>query len=106
MRQQDARQGTVLIHIWELLDPGDGAAVMNDLAQMLTEVVAAEPGFVSARVLGGDDGDSIATLVEMRTTEDRDRVEQLPIVRETLAHLHGAMNLAVKRYHEREAFGA
>jgi hypothetical protein len=105
MSQQDTRQGTVLIHIWELLDPGSGAAVMSDLAQMLTQV-AAEPGFVSARVLGSDDDGSIATLVEMRTPEERDRVEQLPIVRETLAHLHGTLNLAVKRYHEREAFVA
>jgi len=61
-------------------------------------------GFVAARVLESGDRTSIAAIVEMRTAEDRQRVEQLPDVRETLHHLHGTANIVIRLYHEVAAF--
>ncbi len=63
-----------------------------------------DPGFVSARVLEGDDKNSIAALVEMRTPEDRRRIEQLPEVRDTLDHLHGTANIVIRLYQEVAAY--
>jgi hypothetical protein len=46
--------------------------------------------------------------VEMRSVEDRQRLEQLPDVRETLHHLHGTANMVIRLrlYHEVGSFRA
>lgn len=91
-----------LVHIWEVTEPAQANTVVERVDEML-EQVAREPGYVSARLLESDDRTSIAVMVEMKTTEDRRHIEQLPIVRDTLAHLDGTLNIIVRRYHEREA---
>ena len=65
--------------------------------------VAGDPGFVSARVLSSEDHTSVAALVEMRSVEDRRRLEQLPEVHETLYNVQGAYNVAIRLYHEAAA---
>jgi hypothetical protein len=95
--------GPVLIHIWEIDDPDHADVVVQRIDAMLTQV-SREPGCVSARVLESDDRRSIATAIEMRTSEDRQHIEQLPIVGQTLAHMDGTVNVIVRRYHERESF--
>jgi hypothetical protein len=40
----------------------------------------------------------------MRSVEDRQRIEQLPEVRETLHHLHVDANLIVRLYHQVGAY--
>jgi hypothetical protein len=91
-------ESPVLVHIWEV-DPGQEPAAVKRLEEMFGELVK-DPGFVSARVLESADGASVAAAVEMRTVEDRQRLEQLPDVRETLDHLHGTANLIIRLYHE------
>ena len=66
--------------------------------------IATDPGFVSARVLESPDRTSLAAFVEMRTVEDRQRLEQLPDVRDTLHHQHGAANLVIRLYHQVDAY--
>jgi hypothetical protein len=52
------------------------------------------------------DRSSIAALVEMQSVEDRQRLEQLPAVRETLDYLPGTVNIVLKLYHEVAAYQA
>ena len=94
-----ASEGPVLIHVWEVLDPGHEGLILERLDKMLTATVA-EPGFVSARVLQSGDGLSIAVVLEMQTAEDRQRLEQLPWVRDTLQHLDETMNIIIRLYHQ------
>ena len=97
-------ESPVLIHVWQV-EPTDEPAAVDRLEKMLGKL-AGDPGFVSARVLETADQTSIATVVEMRSVEDRQRAEQLPDVRETLHHLHGTANIVFRLYHEVRAFHA
>jgi hypothetical protein len=91
-------ESPVLVHVWEV-DPAEEAAAVKRLDEMFGEL-AKDPGFVSARVLGSADHTSLAAAVEMRSVEDRQRIDQLPDVRETLDHLHGTANLIIRLYDE------
>ena len=96
-------ESPVLLHVWEV-DPADEAVAVGRLNEMFGEIVK-DPGFVSARVLETADKTSIAAIVEMRSVEDRQRLEQLPGVREPLHHLHGTANLVIRLYNEVGAYG-
>jgi hypothetical protein len=98
------KESPVLIHIWEV-DPAQEGHAAQHLDKMFGEV-AADPGFVSARVLESADRSSIAALVEMRSVEDRRRLEQLAAVRETLDHLPGTVNVVLRLYNEVAAYHA
>ena len=95
-----AAESPVLLHVW-VVDPEREDVAAERLKRMLREV-ATGPGFVSARLLESADRHSIAAVIEMRTIEDRQRLEQLPGVRDTLHHLDGTFNLLVRLYHEVE----
>jgi hypothetical protein len=97
-------EGPVLIHIWEV-DPAQEPPAVHHLTEMFAEV-SKDPGFVSGRVLESADRASIAAVVEMRSVEDRQRIEQLPKVGETLRHLHGTANLVIRLYHQVGAYNA
>jgi hypothetical protein len=98
-------ESPVLVHVWEMIDPQQADAAAQRLDEMLAEAASA-PGFVSGRLLESADGHSVAVAVEMRTVEDRRRLEQLPAVRDTLAHLDGTLNLVVTLYRERARYPA
>jgi hypothetical protein len=91
-------ESPVLIHIWDV-DPAQEGRAAEALEKMFGEI-AADPGFVSARVLESADQSSIAAFVEMHSADDRQRLEQLPAVRETLDHLPGTVNVVLRLYHE------
>ena len=92
-------QSPVLLHIWNV-HPEAEAGLVEQLAEMFRHVNG-DPGLVSARILASPDRTSVAALVEMRTPEDRKRLEELPEVRETLhAVQDGAYNLIITLYHE------
>ncbi len=97
-------ESQVLVHVWEI-DPAEEAVAVQRLNEMFSEIVK-DPGFVSARVLETADKTSIAAVMEMRSAEDRQRLEQLPNVREPLHHLHGAANLLIRLYNEVGAYSA
>jgi hypothetical protein len=97
-------ESPVLIHVWEV-DPAQEGDAAHRLDKMLGEI-AADPGFVSAKVLESADRSSIAALVEMQSVEDRQRLEQRPDVRETLDHLPGTVNVVIRLYHEVFAYHA
>lgn len=97
-------ESPVLVHVWEV-DPAEEAAALRRLNEMFGEIVK-DPGFVSARVLETADQSSIAVTLEMRSVEDRQRLEQLPEVRETLHHLHGTANMVIRLYHEVRSFSS
>jgi hypothetical protein len=97
-------ESPILIHIW-VIDPEQEAAALKSLDEMFGHV-ATDPGFVSARILESADRTSVAAFVEMRTVEDRQRIEQLPDVRDTLDHLHGAANLIIRLYHQIDTYHA
>ncbi len=98
------KESPVLIHVWEV-DPAEEPAAVGRLDEMFGKLVK-DPGFVSARVLESADRTSIAAVVEMRSVEDRQRVERLPDVRETLDHLHGTANIVIRVYQEVGAYRA
>ena len=97
-------ESPVLIHVWEV-DPAEEAAAVKSLDEMLGELVK-DPGFVSARVLETADHTSLAATIEMRSVQDRQRLEALPNVRETLDHLHGTANLVIRLYDEVASYPA
>jgi hypothetical protein len=97
-------ESPLLVHIWAV-DPANEGVAAQHLDKMFGEV-ATDPGFISARVLESADRASIAAFVEMRSVEDRQRLEQLPAVRETLDHLPGTVNVVLRLYHEVEAYHA
>ena len=98
-------EGPVLIHVWSV-DPAQEAACIERLDELFANQIATDAGFVSARILDSQDHASVAAVIEMRSVEDRRRIEQLPEVRETLDHLHGAANLILRLYHQVKAFEA
>jgi hypothetical protein len=94
----------LLLHVWEI-DPAEVAAAEGRLGEMFGELLK-DPGFVSARVLESADRTSIAAVVEMRSVEDRRRLEQLPYVREVLDHLQGTANIVIRLYNEAATYQA
>jgi hypothetical protein len=92
------KESPILIHIWDVDPTREGLAAQR-LEKMFGEI-AADPGFVSARVLESADRSSIAAFVEMQSVEDRQRLEHLAPVRETLDHLPGTVNVVLRLYHE------
>jgi heme-degrading monooxygenase HmoA len=91
-------ESPVLIHVWQV-DPAEEAAAVKRLDEMFGGL-ADDPGFVSARVLESADHTSVAVTIEMRSAEDRERLEQLPEIRDILNHLHGTANLIIRLYSE------
>jgi hypothetical protein len=98
-------EGPVLIHIWSV-DPAQEAACIERLDELFADQIATDAGFVSARILESEDHVSVAAVIEMRSVEDRRRIEQLPEVREALDHLNGTANLILRLYHQVKAFEA
>lgn len=92
------KESPVLVHVWAV-DPAEEPEAVRRLNEMFGKVVN-HPGFVSARVLESADQTSIAAIVEMKSVEERQRLEQLPDVRDTLHHLHGTANLVIRVYSE------
>jgi hypothetical protein len=99
-----ATESPVLLHVWDV-EPGRQEAAVEQLEAMLSDV-SRDPEFVSARVLENAEGNSIAFILEMRTVEDRRRLEGLPVVRQTLDHLEGTVNLVIRLYHQVDVQGA
>src|ERR1700760_3324156 len=92
-------QSPVLLHIWSV-HPESEPALVERIDAMLKDI-SDDPGFVSARILASEDQTSVAALVEMRSPEDRRRLQELPEVRETLnAVQDGAYNIAIRLYTE------
>ncbi len=92
-------QSPVLLHIWNV-HPEAEATLVEQLADMLRHV-SDDAGLVSARILASPDRKSVAALIEMRSAEDRKRLEELPEVRDTLHNVQdGAYNLIITLYHE------
>ena len=96
-------ESPVLLHVWSV-HPDHADALVDRLAGLF-ERVSDVPGFVSARILASADRDSVAAVVEMRSAEDRERLEALPDVHETLYGVSGAYNLMVRLYDQVKAFG-
>jgi len=97
-------EGPVLIHVWTV-DPDQESACVSRLEALFAEEIRTDPGFVSARILESEDRTSIAAVIEMRSAEDRKRIQELPNVTDTLGHLHGAANLVIRLYHEVGDYG-
>ena len=95
-------EGPVLLHIW-MVDPAKADDHVRSLSTLFRRA-SIEPGFISAQVLESPDRASIAALVQMRTAEDRHRLEQLPEVSDILHNLQGTVNLVVRLYHQTAAF--
>jgi hypothetical protein len=96
-------QSPILLHVWNV-DPEDEATLLERLGKMLDDV-SDDPGLVSARILASADRTSVAALIEMKSIEDRRRLEEVPEVRETLHAVHGAYNLLIRLYHEVDVRG-
>lgn len=96
--------GPAVLHVW-MVDP-ENADRHLELLRGLFDGVADQPGFVSARILESPNRSSIAAIVEMRTREDRQRLEQLPQVRGVFHQLQDAASLIARLYDEVAQFDA
>jgi hypothetical protein len=96
-------QSPVLLHVWSV-HPDAQATLVEQIGGMF-DGLEGDPGFVSARVLASPDGKWVAALAEMRSLEDRRRLEASPGVRGTLLNVHDAYNLLITLYHEAGAYG-
>jgi cyanate lyase len=97
-------ESAVLLHVWEVR-PEHHADLLDRLASLF-RAVHSDPGFVSARVLETEDHGSVAAILEMRSVEDRQRIQARPDVRETLEHVQPAFNLLYRLYHEVAVYSA
>ncbi len=88
------------------MEPAAESTAVQRLEELFADEITTDPGFVSARILESDDRTSLAAVIEMRSVEDRRRIEQLPEVRDTLDHLHGAANLVLRLYRQVKTYGA
>jgi heme-degrading monooxygenase HmoA len=79
--------------------------IIDALSRLFRDVLVHQPGFVSARLLESTDGDSVLAQVRMSTVEDRQRVEQIPEIRETLRDLRRIATAHAQRYRLVESFG-
>lgn len=95
-------EGAMLLHVWSI-DPAEESAAVDRLDELFAQLDA-DPGFISARILETEDRTSVAAVIEMRSDQDRDRLERLPDVRETLDHLHGAANVILRLYEQVRAY--
>ena len=98
------QESPLLVHVWEV-DPAEEGVAVRRLDELFTGVIT-DPGFVSARVLESGDRTSVAAIIEMRSSEDRQRLEQVPEVRDTLDNLPGTANVVVRLYHETASYRA
>jgi hypothetical protein len=90
--------GPVLLHVW-MVDP-QAADRHVQLLKELFEKVSDQPGFVSAKILETPGRSWIAAVVEMRTVEDRERLEALPQVHDALYQLRPAANFVFQVYQQ------
>lgn len=97
-------EGRVLLHVW-MIEPHMARRHLQLLGELF-DGISDQPGFVSARILESPHRSSIAAIVEMRTVEDRQRLEQLPQVHDVLYQLRPGANLVVHLYHEVARFDA
>ena len=95
-------QSPVLLHVWSV-HPDEEATLVEQLANMIDHVTD-DAGFVSARILASPDRTSVAALIEMKSIEDRQRLQALPVVRDTLYNVEGAYNVVIRLFHEVGAF--
>jgi hypothetical protein len=103
-RDSFATEGPIVVHVWDV-EPGQERVAVGHLDDMLREIES-DPGLVAGRVLASDDRLSLAALLEMRSVEDRKRLEQLPHVRDTLERLPGTVNIVVRLYRQVAAYPA
>jgi hypothetical protein len=89
-------RGRVLLHVW-MIEPHMADRHLQ-LLGVLFDGISDQPGFVSARILEAPGRTSIAAIVEMRSVEDRQRLEQLPQVHDVLYQLRASANLVVRLY--------
>ena len=97
-------EGPVLIHVWDV-DPAEESSDSQRLEELFARQIATDPGFMSARLLRSDDRTSMEVVIEMPSVEYRQRIEQLPEVRETLDHLH-SVNLVLRLYDQVKVYNA
>ena len=95
---QGSIKGPVMLHVWRL-EPQSADRHIRLLTELFAGI-ADQPGFVSARVLESPGRSSIAAIIELRTVEDRQRLERHPKVHEVLYQLRGAANFVAQLYHE------
>ncbi|HEX5193398.1 MAG TPA: hypothetical protein VFW09_11390 [Solirubrobacteraceae bacterium] len=93
-----------MLHVW-LVDPQNADRHL-ELLRGLFDAISDQPGFVSARILESPSRSSIAAIIEMRTREDRQRLERLPQVHHVLHQLHDAANLIARLYDRVAEFDA
>ena len=96
--------GPVLLHIW-MVDPQTADRHIQ-LLKELFEKVSDQPGFVSAKILETEGRSWVAAVVEMRTVEDRERLEALPQVHDALYKLRPAANFVFQVYQQVGEFDA
>jgi hypothetical protein len=93
-----------IIDTWTVA-PDRRDEIVNALSQLFRDVLVHDQGFVSAQLMESADGNSILAQVRMQTVADRQRVEQIPVIREALRDLRRVAQAHAQRYRLVESFG-
>jgi uncharacterized membrane protein YukC len=79
--------------------------LLRALSGLLGDVAAKQPGFVAAELFESSDAHSVIVRIQMRTVEDRQRLEELPELRSALHDLRQIAQSHDQRYRLVESFG-
>ena len=101
MRRVDA---VFLIASWTVASSRRGE-LLDALSALIADIVAKQPGFVSAALYESSGASSVLARIQMRTVEDRQRLEELPELRSALHALRQIAESHAQRYILVESFG-
>jgi uncharacterized membrane protein YukC len=93
-----------LIASWSVT-PARREELLHALSGLLRDVAAKQPGFVAAELFESSDAHSVIVRVQMKTVEDRQRLEELPELRSALHELRQIAQSHDQRYRLVESFG-
>jgi hypothetical protein len=93
-----------LIASWTVT-PARHDELLGALSGLIGDIAAKQPGFVSGALLESSGGNSVIARIEMRTAEDRQRLEELPELRSALRELRAIAQTHAQRYRLVESFG-
>jgi hypothetical protein len=93
-----------LIASWTVT-PSRHDELLDALSGLIGDVAAKQPGFVSGALFESSGGNTVIARIQMRTVEDRQRLEELPKLRSALRELRTIAQTHAQRYRLVESFG-
>jgi len=94
----------ILIDIWTV-DPSQRAELAQRISDGVRNVMVGRPGFVSAQLYEGTNGDTMMVIVRMRTIEERRELTDSPEAHNLLRELRAIARSHVRLFRLVDSFG-